>query len=52
VNKFRGTNNGCFLTHEGANNSATALFSVEYLRLDEKYRSDSLNHPECKKTYN
>ncbi|MEO1253272.1 MAG: NIPSNAP family protein [Bacteroidota bacterium] len=51
VNKFGGKHNGYFLPHEGANNVAVALFSFESLTAYEKYRTDSMQDPDCVEAY-
>ncbi|WP_284322809.1 NIPSNAP family protein [Dyella acidisoli] len=51
VEKFGGKHHGYFLPSEGANNIALALFSFPSLAAYEKYRSDSLQDPECQAAF-
>jgi len=51
VNTFGGMHHGYFLPHESANNIAYALFTFESLASYEKYRQESVDHPECRRAY-
>ncbi|MEO1053412.1 MAG: NIPSNAP family protein [Bacteroidota bacterium] len=51
VNKFGGNHLGYFLPHEGANNTAYALFNFPSLAAYEQYRQDSMNDPDCLAAY-
>lgn len=51
VEKLGGKHHGYFLPSEGANNIALALFSFPSLAAYEKYRSDSLQDPECQAAF-
>lgn len=51
VNQYGGTHHGYFLPHEGANNIAVALFSFPSLADYERYRTESMNDPQCLALY-
>ncbi|MEM9604507.1 MAG: NIPSNAP family protein [Pseudomonadota bacterium] len=47
VEKFGGTHHGYFLPHEGASDTALALFSFPSLAAYETYREQAAADPEC-----
>jgi NIPSNAP len=47
VNQLGGIHHGYFLSHEGANNIASALFSFPLLADYEQYRTQSRENPDC-----
>jgi NIPSNAP len=51
VNKFGGMHHGYFMPHEGANNTALALFSFPSLAAYEVYREKIIIDPDCQKAF-
>ncbi|MEM7346213.1 MAG: NIPSNAP family protein [Chloroflexota bacterium] len=51
VEKYGGTHHGYFLPHESSSDLAVALFSFPTLADYERYRTDSMQDPECQAAY-
>lgn len=51
VNRFGGTHHGYFLPSESDSDIAYALFSFPSLAAYERYRTDSMDDPECQDAF-
>jgi hypothetical protein len=51
VEKFGGKHHGYFMSSEGANNVALALFTFPSFALYEEYRAQSLQDPACQAAF-
>ena len=51
VERFGGTHRGYFLPAEGASDVAIAVFDFDTLAAYERYRTESLDDPDCLRAY-